>query len=413
MKVLWFTATPSLYKSGINAYNGGGWISSIESEMRKCSDIELGISFIFDGQPKKVKQDGVTYYPIPQSKEKAALRLWHTFFNVLQSERDSWPIWMRHLKEVVCDFHPDVIQVFGSEAIYGLVSLVTNIPIVLHIQGLICPCENAFYPPGISKKNFILQDLNPIDIIKRLRNIAMLKQAAMREREIFRHTSHFIGRTTWDRHCVEIMHPGATYYYGSEILRDTFYTEGQRQLTEQLRIVSTISSPMYKGFDLVLKTAKLLCESGLKIEWRVFGNVDPRVSERFTGIHHKEVGVQICGVVSATQLRDEILNCTVYAHTSYIDNSPNAVCEAQLLGVPVVATHVGGTPTLIEEGVTGYTVPANDPWQMAAMLSLLHTNHKHNIEMGQKARAVALKRHDKQNIVNGLIDIYTRILKQK
>lgn len=414
MKVLWFTPSPSLYKSGTNIYNGGGWISSAEYEIRKYDNIELAVAFILDGEPRKVEQDGVVYYPMPKLSEGGLFRLWHTFFHVLQSERHQWPVWARRLNDVVDDFHPDVIHVFGSEGIFGLVAMVTDIPVVLHVQGLMWPYKNAFLPPGVSRRAFLFQDWQPLEIMKRMRNITAFRQAIIREREIFRLVNHFIGRTTWDRRYMEVIHPNAKYHYGGEILRDVFYQEGIRYIPEQLTIVSTISSPMYKGFDLILKTAKILREwIGIDIEWRVFGNINPRIAERLTGIRHEKVGVRLCGVASAGRLRDELLHCTAYAHTSYIDNSPNSVCEAQILGVPVVVTHVGGTPSLIKEGVTGYTVPANDPWQMAAVLVQLHKNREQNMEIGGNARIVALERHDKKKIVGQILKVYNELIDGK
>ena len=42
MKVLWYTNTPCLYRQA-NEYNGGGWLASLQWEMMKVPDVELGI----------------------------------------------------------------------------------------------------------------------------------------------------------------------------------------------------------------------------------------------------------------------------------------------------------------------------------------------------------------------------------
>lgn len=65
MRVLWFTNTSSCYSNGTaNCYNGGGWISSLEREMWKRSDVDMAVCFYFSGidRPKKEVQDKTTYY---------------------------------------------------------------------------------------------------------------------------------------------------------------------------------------------------------------------------------------------------------------------------------------------------------------------------------------------------------------
>lgn len=138
----------------------------------------------------------------------------------------------------------------------------------------------------------------------------------------------------------------------------------------------------------------------------MFGNIQPELAECIVGIKHEDVNIKLEGVASAQQLRDALLNSTLYVHTSYIDNSPNSVCEAQISGVPVICTAVGGVPSLIEEGKTGFLIPANDPFQLAYLIRELYTEKAKNIEIGNNAKAMAVKRHDKTRIVNELLGMY-------
>src|SRR5439155_730490 len=60
--------------------------------------------------------------------------------------------------------------------------------------------------------------------------------------------------------------------------------------------------------------------------------------------------------------------CTVCALASLEEGLGTSLIEAQALGVPVVATAVGGVPEVIDDGRNGRLVPRGDPAAMAAAL---------------------------------------------
>ena len=96
-----------------------------------------------------------------------------------------------------------------------------------------------------------------------------------RERVIHQGIFHYLGRTDWDMRVSHIMNVKSHYYHVDEILRESFYDETQRTIPRNLTIITTISSPLYKGFDLVLKTAKILKENlMLDFEWNCYGNIN-------------------------------------------------------------------------------------------------------------------------------------------
>ena len=416
MRILWFTNSSACYRSvsvSASGYCGGGWMSSLQQELVKSPDVRLGVCFCHDGEPERVEQDGVVYYPVPNHRKALKDKI-KDLLNFRDETRDEvlWPHYVGRFKRVIEDFKPDVIEVFGSELYAGLGALAAkelNVPCALHLQGLLSLSIYIYLPPGVSRCSYMFS--------RGLRgaygNFQLLTywhRSCHREKAILAAVSHVIGRTAWDRQAMEVLNPAAKYHYGGEILRPVFYEPAERRNPQRLTITTTISHPPYKGFDLLLKIAHLLkFQLGLDFVWNCYGNVEASFVERVTHISHAEVNVCLCGVATAEQLRDALLSSTLYCHTSYIENSPNSIAEAQILGVPVVATNVGGTSSMVEDGKTGLLFPATDPYMAAYQICRLVTDETLNHEIGYAARLEAQRRHSRKEIVAGLMEIYTAI----
>ena len=110
------------------------------------------------------------------------------------------------------------------------------------------------------------------------------------------------------------------------------------------------------------------------------------------------------------QIVKEMLNTDVFVHPSYIDNSPNSVCEAQMLGLPVIACNVGGLESLITHMESGILVPSNGVYELVYYLEILKNNPDLKQHIGNTARKNAMERHDRNKILNKLISVYNEII---
>lgn len=416
MRVLWIGGSglyvPSHASQG--GYNGGGWVASVQKEIMKCENITLGISFCQDGEPEKVMQDGVAYYPVPnhrKSRKDKIIDLW----KIHDVKRDEvlWPYYEEKFKKVIDDFKPDVIHIFGSELYQGLAARVTvDIPTILHIQGLLSLYIYIYLPPSVSKWQYYMSGKGLKGKYHNYQYLAYWHRSVYREKAILKAVPHVIGRTDWDRQALVVLNPKAQYHYGGEILRDIFYEEKERKMPSKPVITSTISFPTYKGYDVILKVADILKnEMHLDFEWNVFGNVQPEFMEKHTGLKHDDLNVLLRGVASAETIRDTLLESTLYFHSSYVENSSNSVGEAQLVGIPVVASRVGGTDSMVAHEKTGFLYPVTDPYMAAYYIKRLIDNKEENMAIGIRAREIALVRHDKKQIVKDLLNIYNQIKK--
>jgi glycosyltransferase involved in cell wall biosynthesis len=99
----------------------------------------------------------------------------------------------------------------------------------------------------------------------------------------------------------------------------------------------------------------------------------------------------------------------LYLHGARIDTFPNAVLEALMCGTPVVATAVGGIPEQIEDGRTGFLVPAADVSAMSArIVQALEENT--NRRLSEVAASDALVRFSLDRQVEDQLAWYKEIL---
>lgn len=388
-------------------------MSSLQQELMKCEDIELGICFCMDNQLQKVEQQGVIYYPIPCHRKKTKDKLLDIIhYKDVRRDEVLWPYYINKFKETINDFNPDVIEVFGSELYIGLAVIAAkelSKPCCIHIQGILSLYIYSFLPPSMSKLKYYMSE-GLFQSYSKFQYLTYWRRSIHREKKIFQAASNVIGRTEWDREAMEILAPQAKYHYGGEILRPCFYEKSLRTIPTSPVIVTTSSNASYKGFDLVLKIADILKNvMHIDFEWKVFGNITPLFFENLTNLSHSNLNINLCGVATAEHLRETLLHSTVYVQPSYIENSPNSVAEAQILGVPVVATNVGGTSSMVTHCKDGFLFPATDPYMAAFYIRKLLNQEDLNKNMGMYAKDIALKRHRKEGIINELKQIYSEI----
>ena len=93
-----------------------------------------------------------------------------------------------------------------------------------------------------------------------------------------------------------------------------------------------------------------------------------------------------------------------------LEGMSNSILEAMAAGVPVVATRVGGTPEIVEDGVSGLLVSPGDPEALAAAISrLLHDNTMAK-QLGETARRRVFGRYSLEQAVASTERLYEDLL---
>jgi glycosyltransferase involved in cell wall biosynthesis len=417
MRILWFTNTSSLYSENSNSYNGGGWIESLEFILRSNSSVDLAVSFFHHSDNRILKKNRVSYFPVKKisPRKNPVEYLINRFRRYIVGDNQT-----TKFLEVIELFKPDVIHIFGTEGPFCEIVQLTKIPVLIHIQGIINPNKIAYFPPGYSKVDFFLSRIflfKNVLLISPFFSYLRLKKMCLLEEKALKNGSYACGRSEWDSQVVKFYNPKITYFHIDEVLRPVFYRnkiDNNIKSKDKFVILSTLSNTIYKGLDVVLKVAHLLKKnSNLNFEWRIIGldvNSDLfRFFENRQDINHSDVNIKLLGVLNSEQIYVNMIESNVFVHTSYIDNSPNSVCEAQIVGLPTIASNVGGVSSLISHNSDGILVPANGVYEYVSYIKKFYSDPCFADLISRNGRITAKKRHDKKIILNKLLNTYSEI----
>lgn len=420
MNILWLTNSPC---SSIERKGGktilGGWLTSLEKEITKHNDINLSIAYLSNIQELPFTYKNVNYFPIHIGTSVKSRKL-RTFLDSHQSFRQKEIKALPQLLQIIGDIHPDIIHIHGTEELWGIVyKHISNIPIVFSIQGLIAPYKEKYFI-GLSKKSvrqfdsFVDRLLNN-DVINSYKSFIY---RADREKGYLHNAQYIFGRTQWDRNCTLALNPIRHYYIVNEILREPFYNYNWHYLPCQknkIRIVSTISGGTYKGFETALQTAHILQSySKIDFEWHIVGYSKDskwcKAAEREKELKISDYPFVFHGRVDADNLAKILSESDIYVQVSHIENSPNSVCEAMLVGLPTIASFAGGTSSIIKDGEEGILVQDGDPYVLAGSIVHLVQNPELAVLYSNNAKKRARQRHNPENVYKELLSGYSSIL---
>lgn len=378
---------------------GCGWITGLIDRLSKNEYFEILYCYL-DNQKFDDIIGNVRYRSITKSQE--IIDKIKRYLNPITVESKI----IIQMQQLIEEYKPDVVHVFGSETVFGLISEVTNVPVIIHLQGLMIPYVNAWYPNGFSEAD--------LKRWQEKRGLRINKYYAERERRIFSSCKLYMGRTDWDERVSKLYSPDSKYFRCEEMLRPEFYQQKpivKQHCSSKVKIVSVLSSPLYKGHDVILKTAHILKTiAKINFEWTVLGYNSMDKAENKFGLRAADNNIKLAGRKNVTELIEILKESDIFIHPSYIDNSPNSVCEAQWMGLPVIACNAGGVSSLMDHRVSGILVPCNDPYMIVSYIKELINCPSFYESISSNAISIASKRHNQEKIISRLMSIYNEIV---
>ncbi|MFP5423955.1 MAG: glycosyltransferase family 4 protein [Gammaproteobacteria bacterium] len=410
MKVLWFTNSvmPEVFElSQIKGHGSGPWMAALLSMLKRSTEVEkIVVVTETPNLPDMTIEAGkITYEVLHASKQR--------FYWQAKKGRvaDYIKLIQRH--------NPDVIHIHGSEMGYGQICGAPEIArkTVISLQGILC-----LYERKINGGMTLYDRFKATETLDIFRGAGIFgqrryyrKRAAI-EKDIFTKCINYFGRTRWDYAFVKFQNGKANYYNAGEILREKFYQniwnfDGIEKFTV---IFTNISGPV-KGVESIFEAVRILSSSYPKIKLKIASRVNPNrgygkylvEKARILGI---EGNVEFLGYLSEPQIIENLLRSHVFVSCSYIDNSPNSLGEAQILGMPCIASYVGGVPSMINDGTDGLLVPVDEPYSLADAISQIFENPQTAQNLGAAAARVARQRHDPDTVLDQVLMGYKSML---
>ncbi|MEG2769575.1 MAG: glycosyltransferase family 4 protein [Oscillospiraceae bacterium] len=416
MKVLWLINSPlpvACKAFDLPMQYSGGWLIGQLDDLQNAG-LEMYICAVTYLVKEKMEKiiNGVTHILLPNDAD------FKTEFENIQTK-----------------IMPDVTHIFGTEFPHSfeMMKVSNTEKCVVSVQGLIGECAKS-YSDGLPSKYSEIR--LPVRLMSRVfyaDSIEMAKEDFARrgriEAQTLKRAKHIIGRTAWDKKCTAEVNPDATYHKVNENLRGEFYTNEMWSGDTCQRHSIFVSQSYYpiKGFHQLLKALPNLVKKYPDLHLFVGGIKPYTLHNKFLDVfvnyffeyqgyinklidkNHLRKYITYTGGLNAKEMKEMYLKTNVFASVATVENSPNSVAEAMMLGVPVVASNVGGTSSLLTDGEDGILYNFYDINALETAISKFFDDDDFAEKMGKNASEHAKMTHDKTKNTQDLLRVYEEI----
>ncbi len=393
---------------GISSSHSISWVDAMSRALVNSSQCKLAIAAVGNSSAiQRSKINGIIYYVLPSKV----------------TEADWW--------QIAHEFKPDIIHIYGTEKTHNIPLIGSeriDVPIIISLQGIITQYER-FYYGGIDIttliKNITLRDIIRGTIFKERRKFF---QQSKLEQWMLRNVSYVEGRSTWDRVSALSINPNLTYYYCPRLIRPPFYSiSWDSSKIEKYSIFVHQGNYPIKGLHFVFEAmptilkmypdAKLYIAGNDILHKRTFKQEVLRngYSKYLNSLIKKyklEDKVVFTGRMSADEVATFLSRMNVLLIPSVIENCPNSLAEGMLVGVPSVASYVGGNAELLNNGKCGELYAFNEPLMLAESITRIFSSDNLARQYSEESMKVAKLRHDPDKLVKTLLNIYEDIIKK-
>lgn len=190
--------------------------------------------------------------------------------------------------------------------------------------------------------------------------------------------------------------------------------------TDSVRLLTVARLVEPKGIEYALRAVALLAAQFPKLSYRVIGDGPLRTELeslcRELGIAGRVEFVGGCPqeqVIAAFAEADLFVLPSVVGRDGTEETQGIVLLEAQAMGLPVLASRIGGIPESMADGVTGFLVPERDAVALAGRLTELIERRALWPETGRAGRAFVEGNFDLRGLNDRLVALYEGVQRQQ
>jgi colanic acid/amylovoran biosynthesis glycosyltransferase len=148
----------------------------------------------------------------------------------------------------------------------------------------------------------------------------------------------------------------------------------------------------------------------LRVEYRILGNGSLR-DELEKAVEEFTLGNTITFLGAGTQsdVYHELSKADIFLLPSIHEILPVVIMEAHAVGLPIIATNIGGIPEEVLDGTTGFLVPPHDSDAIAEKLLYLIEHPDRRITMGNAGRKHIEDHYDIKKLNTRLVEIFKQL----
>jgi glycosyltransferase involved in cell wall biosynthesis len=388
MRVLWVCNVSPIVRPalGINPVLGGWLQQSFESLQPR--GIQLAVVFP-GGSELRFDDNGSRYYQFKQSN----------FGRLVRYD-------LRRLLQFAIEFQPDVVHFHGAEQSFSHEVAkwcrVAGVPYLLSIQGIVSELARHTLA-GINAPKFfprtlldVLAGTSPAALARRLRKLGQ------GEFTLARGAAMVLGRTSWDKAWALLSVGNPNYLEMPELVRPQFLGDAfsrERSIRRQLFVPQAF--PFFKGAHIFFEALKMVVVKYPDVNVVIAGK-KPRTGA-FLGLGYDNFilqqasdancDVQFVGYVGPDDIRRILSDSSLLVLPSLCENSPASIAEALQVGLPVVASYVGGVPSLYERHPLVTLYQSDSPLMLADKIIYSLTPKQSNVTEVTVSRQMTLEEY--------------------